>query len=96
MALIPVGERVLVEPIAPARQTTGGVLIPDQKRMKDHEWGKVVALSWQLTNSDEVSKVAEDNIVLYGVYSGDRFKDENGKDLVILSVDEILVIKEEE
>jgi len=92
MALIPLGDRVLIRRIEDDEQTTsGGIIIPDTAKEKPQE-GEVVAVgTGRLLDNGErqAIDVAAGNKILFGKYSGTEVKYEN-EELLILREDDIL------
>ena len=91
----PLGDRVVVEPSESEETTSGGIVLPDAAKKKPQE-GKVVAVGpgriLDNGNRSEMSvKVGE--TVVYAKYGGTELKIE-GKEYVILEVDQIYAIKE--
>ena len=67
MAIKPLGDRVLIQPLAAEEKTAGGIYIPDNAQEKPQE-GIVVAVG-NGTKDVEMTLKADDK-VLYGKYSG--------------------------
>ncbi|MFC1718960.1 co-chaperone GroES [Candidatus Poribacteria bacterium] len=92
MAIIPLGDRIVVKPLENDEETTGGgIIIPDTAKEKPQE-GEVVAVGpGKLLDSGErqAPSVAVGDKVLYGKYSGTEIKF-GGEDLLIVREDDIL------
>lgn len=93
MAVIPLGDRILVKPTEAEEKSKGGIILPDTAREKPAK-GKVMAVGKGKLLDDGAVKpleVKEGDVVLYGKYSGTeiKYKDE---DLLILREDEIFAI----
>jgi chaperonin GroES len=91
----PLGDRVLVKPLAQEKQERGGLIIPDTAKEKPQE-GEIVAAG--------KGKIAEDgkllpmdvkagDKILYGKYSGTEIKID-GDEYLIMHQDDILGILE--
>lgn len=92
MALVPLGDRIVVRPLEDDEETTGGgIIIPDTAKEKPQE-GEIVAVGpGKLLDSGErqTPSVAVGDKVLYGKYSGTEIK-YGGEDLLIVREDDIL------
>lgn len=69
--LKPLGDRVLVEPIAAEQKTASGIIIPDSAKEKPLN-GKVLAVG--PGKKDEPMTVKEGDSILYGQYGGTEVK----------------------
>ncbi len=88
MKLKPINDRVVVQPAAADEKTSGGIIIPDTAKEKPQR-GKIVAVG---PGKDDVKMtVKKGDTVLYGKYAGQELQYE-GKDLLIMREDDILVI----
>jgi chaperonin GroES len=95
VALKPLADRVVVEPIEEEEMTAGGIVLPETAKEKPQK-GKVVAVG--PGGRDDSGKriemdVAKGNTVLFAKYSGTEIKME-GKKLLILRESDILAILE--
>lgn len=92
MALVPLGDRILVKRSEEDEQTTsGGIIIPDTAKEKPQE-GEVVAVgNGRLLDSGErqVPDVAKGDRVLFAKYGGTEVTHE-GTEYLILREDDIL------
>ena len=91
--LKPLGERIIIEPIAKEEKTTSGIVLPDTAKEKPQE-GRVVAVgTGRLTDKGErVSlEVSEGNSVIFSKYAGTEIKYE-GKEYLILREDDVLAV----
>lgn len=88
----PLGERVLVEPIAKEETTASGIVLPDTAKEKPQE-GKVVAVgSGTLKDGVRVAlEVKEGDRVLFSKYAGTEIKYE-GKEYLIMKESDIHAI----
>lgn len=93
MNIKPLGERVLVEPVAEEEAVKGGIIIPDSAKEKPQE-GKVVAVGTGKINDDGSVvpfNVKVGDIVLMPKYGGTEVK-VAGKEFQIMREDDILAI----
>lgn len=92
MAIIPLGDRIVVKPLEQDAETTGGgIIIPDTAKEKPQE-GEVVAVGpGKMLDSGErqAPSVAAGDRVLYGKYAGTEVKF-GGVDYLIVREDDIL------
>jgi chaperonin GroES len=91
--LKPLGDRLVVENVAQAEKSAGGVFLPDTAKEKPQE-GHVLAVGTGRT-LDSGSKLAMDvkvgDKVIYSKYSGSEIKID-GKDYLIISEKDVLAI----
>lgn len=95
MKIKPLSDRIVLEVIEDAEQTSGGIFIPDSAKEKSQR-GKVIAVGPGKTlDSGELEKmeVKEGDIVLFAKYSGTDVKVDD-KTVKILSVKDVLAIVE--
>ncbi|EKD57017.1 MAG: hypothetical protein ACD_58C00025G0004 [uncultured bacterium] len=94
MKIRPLGDRVLVEPIAAESKTASGIIIPDTAKEKPQE-GKIVAVGTGKMVGDKLVplEVKVGDKVMFSKYGGDEIKVE-GKELKILQESDILAIIE--
>ena len=95
MDLQPLGERVLVKPLAAQDTTKGGIVIPDTAKEKPQE-GKILAVGPGNRNDagERVPMdVAVDDIVLYAKYAGTEIKLEGEKVLVLRESDILAIVE---
>lgn len=89
MAIKPLADRVLVEPMEAEEKTAGGIFIPDNAKEKPQK-GKVIAVGVG-KRSDSGELIAPElkvgNIVLYGKYSGTEVKDGDKTYLIVRESD---------
>lgn len=88
----PLGERVLIEPIAKEETTASGIVLPDTAKEKPQE-GKVVAVgSGSVKDGVRVAlEVKEGDRVLFSKYAGTEIKYE-GKEYLIMKESDIHAI----
>jgi chaperonin GroES len=89
MKLIPLKDRVLVEPHEAETKTTSGIIIPDSAQEKPQK-GTVVAVG--SGKKDEPMTVKVGDVVLYGKYAGTEIRFD-GNDYLIMREDDILLIE---
>ena len=91
--LQPMGDRIVVEPLAKEEVTKGGIVLPDTAKEKPQE-GKVLAVG-PGKMSDDGKRITPDvkvgDIVVYAKYGGTEYK-EDGKELMILRESDILAV----
>ena len=88
MKIQPLGDRVLVQPLAAEEKTASGIIIPNSAKEKPLT-GKVIAVGKGLEDTPMTVKV--DDTVLYGKFVGTEVNLE-GTDYLIISETEILAI----
>lgn len=95
MALKPLSDRVLVEPIEVEEKTASGILIPDTAKERPQQ-GKVVAVGPGRITEDGKQlpvSVKEGQTVLFAQYAGTEIKIDGTKYL-IMSENDVLAIVE--
>lgn len=88
VSIKPLGDRVLVEPVAAETKTASGLYIPDTAKEKP-QTGKVIAVG--NGKKDHTMTVKVGDTVLYSKYGGTDLKHE-GVDYLIMREDDILAI----
>ena len=94
MNLEPLGDRIVVKPVAKEEVTKGGIVLPDTAKEKPQE-GEVVAVGPGRTNdSGETVKleVKVGDRVLYGKYSGTEIKIDGEEHLIIREEDILAIV----
>jgi len=88
----PLGERVLIEPIAKEETTASGIVLPDTAKEKPQE-GKVIAVgSGSVKDGVHVAlEVKEGDRVIFSKYAGTEIKYE-GKEYLIMKESDIHAI----
>ena len=89
----PLGDRILVEPVAEKEVKKGGIIIPDTAKEKPQE-GIVVALGTGKTGDDGKKiafEVKKGDRVLVSKYGGTEIK-VDGKEYKIFSADDLVAI----
>ena len=93
--LRPLGDRVVVKPIAREEMTKSGIVLPDTAKEKPQE-GEIIAAGPGRLNDDgerEPMDVKVGDKVLYAKYAGTEFKVDD-EDLLIVSQKDILAVVE--
>jgi chaperonin GroES len=91
MAIRPLDDRVVVEPLEAAEKTQGGIVLPDSAKEKPTK-GKVISVGeGKLLDSGNRAEllVKKGDKVLYGKYAGTEIT-VDGKDYLILKENDIL------
>lgn len=91
MAIKPLDDRVLVEPLEADETTAGGIVLPDTAKEKPMK-GKVVAAGPGVlleTGKRGEMPVKKGDEVIYGKYSGTEIK-VKGKEYMIIRASELL------
>jgi len=84
----PLGDNVLIKPVAPETKTASGIYIPESASTEKSQQGEVVAIG----DSDKIT-VAKGQIVMYKKYGGEEIKIDN-EDYVMVKFPEIIAIVE--
>jgi chaperonin GroES len=93
--LKPLGDRVVIKPIAREEVTKSGIVLPDTAKEKPQE-GMILAAGPGKIGDDgkrEPMDVKEGDRVLYSKYAGTEFK-VDGEDLLVISSKDLLAIVE--
>jgi chaperonin GroES len=90
--LKPLGDRVVIEPIAKEETTASGIVLPDTAKEKPQE-GRVLAVGPGAYKDGEriALEVKEGDRVLFSKYAGTEVK-YDGKELLIMRESDILAI----
>jgi chaperonin GroES len=91
MAIKPLEDRLVIEPLEAEEKTPGGIVLPDTAQEKPQR-GKVVAVGPGKVQEDGTRakmSVKKGDLVLYGKYSGTEIAVE-GKDLIIVRESDLL------
>ncbi|HOD12390.1 MAG TPA: co-chaperone GroES [Candidatus Omnitrophota bacterium] len=94
MNIQPLGDRVIVRPLAAEEKTKGGIILPDTAKEKPQE-GEVVAVGKGkvLENGNvQALELKKGDRVLYGKYSGTEIKTKDGEDLLIMREEDVLAV----
>ncbi len=95
MNVKPLGDRVLVQPVAQEEVRKGGIIIPDTAKEKPQE-GKIIALGTGKRDEDGKLipfEVKKGDRVLISKYGGTEIKID-GKDYLIMREDDVLGVIE--
>ena len=93
--LLPLSDRVVIQPSPHEETTKSGIVIPDTAKEKPQE-GKVLAVGPGRILDDgkrEQMDLKRGDTVLYAKYAGTEFKLE-GEDLLIISAKDVLAVVE--
>jgi chaperonin GroES len=92
--LKPLGDRVIIEPIAKEETTASGIVLPETAKEKPQE-GRVIAVgSGRIEDGQRIPlEVQEGSKVIYSKYAGTEVK-YDGKELLIMRENDILAIIE--
>jgi chaperonin GroES len=94
MKIQPLGDRVVVKPLAAESKTKGGIVLPDTAKEKPQE-GEIVAVGkGKVLDNGSVHalEVKAGDKVLYGKYSGNEITTKDGEELLIMREEDILAI----
>lgn len=88
MKLVPLGDRVVLKPLAAEETTKSGIILPGQNKEKPQQ-AEVVAVG---PGTEEVKmEVKKGNEVIYSKYSGNEVKIDD-QDYIIVKQNDILAI----
>ncbi|MGE3272246.1 MAG: co-chaperone GroES [Chloroflexota bacterium] len=93
VSLRPLGDRVVIKPLARDEVTKGGIVLPDTATEKPQQ-GEVIAVGpgRTLDNGEKVElDVKKGDRVLFAKYAGTEFKHEDAE-LLILSEKDVLAV----
>ena len=92
MAIKPIGDRILVEPLDKDMEKVGSLYVPDTAKEKPQH-GKVVAVGEGRRDGDKLIPltVKVGDKVLYGRYTGNEIKYDD-KEYLIVSESDVLAI----
>lgn len=86
----PLGDRVLIKPVAAEEKTIGGFIIPDSAKEKPLK-GEVIAVG--NGTKDEAMVLNQGDVVLYGKYAGTELEFEGEKYLIMRQSDVLAVLQ---
>jgi chaperonin GroES len=96
VAIKPLEDRILVQPLDAEQTTASGLVIPDTAKEKPQE-GKVLAVGPGRFDEDGEKRIPLDisvgDVVVYSKYGGTEIKFE-GEDYLILSARDVLAVVE--
>ena len=92
MAIKPIGDRILVEPLEKEMEKVGSLFVPDTAKEKP-QYGKIVAVGEGRRDGDKLipMTVKVGDKVLYGRYSGTDIKYDD-REYLIISESDVLAI----
>jgi len=95
----PLGDRIIVEPAEEDEMTFAGgqLVLPDTAKEKPQQ-GTILAVGPEVEVENEDGVVVGPQVgdlVIYAKYAGTTFKTRDGKEMLILRVDDILGVIEE-
>ena len=96
MNLKPLNDRVVVREVEEKKETAGGIILPGSAQEKEN-MGEVVAVGpGKVADSGNVipMTVKVGDKVMFGQYSGQDIKDDNGDSLKVMREDDIIAIVE--
>ena len=91
--LTPLGDRILVKPMAQEDKTKGGIILPDSAKEKPQK-GEVIAVGkGKVTDDGKViaMELKPGDTILYGKYSGTEIKYE-GDEFLFMKQGDVLAI----
>ena len=95
--LRPLGDRVVVQPMAREEMTSSGIVLPDTANKEKPQEGEIIAAGPGRLNDDgdgrEPMDVKVGDKVLYAKYAGTEFKIDD-EELLIISQKDILAVVE--
>lgn len=96
MNIKPLQDRVVIRRVEEKKQTESGILLPGSAQEKEN-MGEVVAVGpGKASDSGAIiaMTVKVGDKVMFGQYSGQEVKDDNGEPLMIMREDDIIAIVE--
>lgn len=96
LKLRPLGDRIVVEPLAAEEKTKGGIILPDTAKEKPQE-GKIVAVGKGKTDESGKSVPMEVKVgdkILYGKYAGTEITIDNVEYMILREEDVLAVVDE--
>ncbi len=94
MNIKPLQDRVVIRRVEEKKESAGGILLPGSAQEKEHI-GEVVAVGpGKASDSGSIiaMTVSVGDKVMFGQYSGQEVKDDNGEPLMIMREDDIIAI----
>jgi len=95
--LRPLGDRVVVQPMAREEMTSSGIVLPDTANKEKPQEGEIIAAGPGRLNDDgdrEQMDVSVGDKILYAKYAGTEFKIDDDE-LLIISQKDILAVVED-
>lgn len=96
MNIKPLQDRVVIKRVEEQKETAGGIILPGSAHEQQNE-GEVVAVGpGKASDSGAIiaMTVKVGDKVMFGQYSGQEVKDDNGEPLMIMREDDIIAIVE--
>ncbi len=94
MKLNPIGERLVIKKLEKEETTASGIILPSSAQ-EQPQYAEVVAVSDQVTNSDEIkNEIKVGDRVIYSKYAGTDVSLE-GDDYIVIKLEDILAIVED-
>lgn len=96
MNIKPLQDRVVIKRVEEQKETAGGIILPGSAQEQQNE-GEVVAVGpGKASDSGAIiaMTVKVGDKVMFGQYSGQEVKDDNGEPLMIMREDDIIAIVE--
>jgi len=96
MNIKPLQDRVVIKRVEEQKETAGGIILPGSAQEQQNE-GEVVAVGpGKASDSGTIiaMTVKVGDKVMFGQYSGQEVKDDNGEPLMIMREDDIIAIVE--
>ncbi len=92
-SLKPLGDRVVVERLAPQEKTSGGIVLPDTAKDKPREGTVIAAGPGRLLDNGQLQplEVHQGDRILFGSYAGNSVE-VDGKEYLIMKEEEILAV----
>ncbi len=90
----PLGDRVVVKPVAAEEKTASGIVLPDTAKEKPQK-AEVVAVGTgrTLENGQKVAlEVKVGDVVIYSKYAGTEFKFDNEEHLILTERDILAIV----
>lgn len=93
MKIVPLGDRIVVKPLAAESKTKGGIVLPDTAKEKPQEAEVIAVGKGKVLDNGTVAtpEVKPGDKVLYGKYSGNEIT-ADGVELLILREEDILAV----
>ncbi|MDG6774817.1 co-chaperone GroES [Thiomicrorhabdus sp. ZW0627] len=94
MNIKPLHDRVVIRRVEEQQESAGGILLPGSAQEKQNKGEVVAAGPGKASDSGAVvpMTVKVGDKVLFGQYSGQEVKDDNGETLIVMREDDIIAI----
>ncbi len=91
MKLNPIGERLVIKKLEKEETTASGIILPSSAQ-EQPQYAEVVAVSDQVTNSDEIkNEIKVGDRVIYSKYAGTDVS-LDGDDYIVIKLEDVLAI----